>query len=91
MVDVVTARRAAGAAALEVWAETVDRDDLVQVDTASLRRIAAIAQERERLDLQLRDAVVQARADGRSWSEIGLMLGVSKQAAQQKYGTRSPA
>jgi hypothetical protein len=29
--------------------------------------------------------VASARADGRSWSEIGVALGVSKQAAQQRF------
>src|SRR3954454_10469503 len=29
--------------------------------------------------------VAAARADGRSWSEIGAALGVSKQAAQQRF------
>ena len=31
-------------------------------------------------------AVVAARQSEKSWSEIGAMLGVSKQAAQRKYG-----
>jgi Clp amino terminal domain, pathogenicity island component len=35
---------------------------------------------------QLVDRYVQAaRADGRSWSEVGAVLGVSKQAAQQRF------
>jgi len=34
----------------------------------------------------------QTARDARcSWSEIGAMLGVSKQAAQRKYGTKTSA
>ncbi|HZJ27932.1 MAG TPA: hypothetical protein VFF40_13130 [Acidimicrobiia bacterium] len=35
---------------------------------------------------ELTRAVIAARRSNRSWSEIGAMLGVSKQAAQRKYG-----
>ena len=31
------------------------------------------------------------RVESRSWSEIGAMLGVSKQAAQRKYGRKISA
>ncbi len=43
------------------------------------------------LDADLAKSVEAARAANRSWSEIGAMLGVSKQAAQRKYGSRSAA
>ena len=33
------------------------------------------------------EAVAQARLNGATWAEIGEALGVSKQAAQRKYGT----
>jgi hypothetical protein len=36
------------------------------------------------LETALTDAVRAACRTGRSWSEIGTMLGVSKQAAQRK-------
>jgi hypothetical protein len=35
---------------------------------------------------QLVDAVVSARRLGHSWSELGNALGVSRQAAQQRFG-----
>ena len=34
---------------------------------------------------QLHDAVSQARAEGASWAEIGKEMGVSRQAAQQRF------
>jgi hypothetical protein len=77
--------RAQRAVALEAWADDVDSDDLVEVDTDELKAIAEYAARRDRLETALADAVCVARSHGRSWSEIGTMLGVSKQAAQRKY------
>ncbi len=88
MVVPVTKTRAERAAALEAWADAVDPADLRDADTDALRRIAQLAQQRADLDAELTTAVVTARAHHRSWSEIGAMLGVSKQAAQRKYGTK---
>ena len=81
----MTTTRAQRAAALETWADEVAADDLIIADTDALRAISEIADRRNRLDSVLTDAVRSARRDGRSWSEIGAMLGVSKQAAQRKY------
>ena len=77
--------RANKAAAIEAWADDVDEDALVVVDRDALRAIAEYAERRERVDAALTEAVRTARRTGRSWSEIGTMLGVSKQAAQRKY------
>ena len=70
---------------LEAWADTVEESDLVVADTASLRSIAELAERRSELDEALLEAIRSARHADRSWSEIGAMLGVSKQAAQRKY------
>jgi len=54
---------------------------------AYLRLVAATrtaAQETSRL---LREAVDGARHAGHSWDTIGRLLGVSRQAAQQRFGT----
>lgn len=45
------------------------------------QRIAQLAQE------IVRDLVEDARWNRHSWSEIGGALGMSKQAAQQRFGT----
>jgi hypothetical protein len=37
-------------------------------------------------ELELRLLVAQARKDGVWWEEIGAALGVTKQAAQQRFG-----
>ena len=77
--------RAAKAQGIEAWADTVEPGDLVIADTESLRVIAELAERRGELDAALIEAVRSARRSDRSWSEIGAMLGVSKQAAQRKY------
>jgi hypothetical protein len=55
----------------------------VEVPEYLLRR-ALIA--RARSERQVADAVAAARLAGLSWSRIGKELGVSAQAAQQRYG-----
>ena len=79
------------AANLETWADNVDVDDLRSVDTDALRQIVELVDQRQHVDQELDAAVHAARAASRSWSEIGAMLGVSKQAAQRKYSNRSLA
>jgi hypothetical protein len=85
MLDEVSTTRAARTKSLEAWADTVDPGDLVVADTQSLRVIAELAERRGELDAALVEAIRSARRADRSWSEIGAMLGVSKQAAQRKY------
>jgi hypothetical protein len=83
--------RAQRAAALERWADEVDADDLVEAQTAALRTIAELAEQRDDIDSALLAAIRDARNADRSWSEIGAMLGVSKQAAQRKYAAKISA
>lgn len=78
--------RAERARALEEWAEGVAATDLNVADTKALRAIAELADQRAEIDDALEAAVDAARRANRTWSEIGAMLGVSKQAAQRKYG-----
>ena len=77
--------RAERTAALEEWADRVHSNELVDADTKTLRTIAELAEQRDGVDAAIVEAVRSARAAHRSWSEIGAMLGVSKQAAQRKY------
>ena len=87
MVDAMTkTTRADKTAALERWADKVEPGELAAVDTSALRQLAKLAAQREALDGEVTEAVHAARRANRSWSEIGTMLGVSKQAAQRKYG-----
>ena len=79
------------AIALEQWAETIEAADLVVVDTSALKELMALAEQRSAVENDLAAAVRRARAAHHSWSEIGMMLGVSKQAAQRRYGRNSAA
>jgi hypothetical protein len=62
--------------------------DEVSVAEYQLRR-AAIA--RARSERQVLDAVLAAPRAGVSWTRIGRELGVSAQAAQQRYGEAQTA
>ncbi len=79
------------AKALEDWADRVDAAELRYADTEVLRKIAALAQRRSEVEDDLTAAVRSARRAQRTWSEIGAMLGVSKQAAQRKYVSKISA
>jgi hypothetical protein len=87
----MTAPRAQRAIALEEWANDVDTDELVEADTSALRTIAELIERRHEVDDALLEAIRSARKADRPWSEIGAMLGVSKQAAQRKYATKASA
>jgi hypothetical protein len=87
----MTTKRARQADALERWADKVDANDLVETNTAALRTIAELVMQRDDVDTALLDAIREARVADRSWSEIGAMLGVSKQAAQRKYAPKLSA
>jgi phosphomevalonate kinase len=86
MVPAMSKTRAERVRALEEWADSVDPQDLRVADTEALRVIAELANRRAEIDHELEEAVRSARRSRRTWSEIGAMLGVSKQAAQRKYG-----
>ncbi len=66
--------------------ETYQPTEGDQVDVAEyLLRRAALA--RARCEQQVAEAVDGARRSGMSWKRIGTELGVSAQAAQQRYGS----
>jgi hypothetical protein len=87
----MTTTRAQRVDALERWAEDVKAVDLVEANTAALRTIAELVEQRDDVDTALLGAIRDARNADRSWSEIGAMLGVSKQAAQRKYAAKISA
>ncbi len=91
MVEAMSTTRTERAANLEKWADDVDAGNLRSADTDALRQIVELVDQRQHVDQELDAAVHAARTAHRSWSEIGAMLGVSKQAAQRKYSNRSLA
>jgi hypothetical protein len=74
------------AADAEAWLDSLDPEATPAEDTSDLREIGLLLGKQVSLQKQLEDAVVAARHNGRSWSEIGLVLGISKQAARERYG-----
>jgi hypothetical protein len=65
-----------------------DPDDEIDVAEYLLRRAAL---GRARGERQVAEAVVAARRAGVSWRRIGAELGISAQAAQQRYGSLTVA
>ena len=85
----VTALRAAIAAAVlhtPAGLSTALQDD----PQAYLRLVAATRTAAEETSRLLREAVDGARHAGHSWESVGRLLGVSRQAAQQRFGTPTP-
>jgi hypothetical protein len=61
-------------------------DRLAEDPDAYLELIAAAAQAHEQTRTLLQSTVVSARNAGHSWDQIGRRLGISRQAAQQRFG-----
>jgi hypothetical protein len=55
-------------------------------DVEALAQMTALAAD---LDTAIGQAVTGLRAVGYSWAEIGLRLGITRQAAQQRWGQQS--
>jgi hypothetical protein len=58
-------------------------------NTEDLRAVAAAADTLAADEARLTEAVEIARARGRSWTRIGIALGVSRQAARQRYADKT--
>ncbi|HEY3970378.1 MAG TPA: hypothetical protein VGL79_03160 [Solirubrobacteraceae bacterium] len=69
----------------ERLAEALDPETATVEDTDDLRAIATAAEAVRADDARLHEAVLLARAHGRSWNHIALALGVTRQAARQRF------
>lgn len=78
-------------AALERWADQVKPEDLKPVPLESMGAMAKWINQFDHVNEALARAVADARSRGLTWSQIGELLGVSEEAARQKYGARTPA
>lgn len=56
-------------------------------DVTTLISLRRLARKRAELDQEIDQAASRARAAGHSWNQIGAAVGISKQAAQQRWGT----
>jgi hypothetical protein len=59
--------------------------------TDDLRQIAAVSDAVRADEARLRQSVDAARARGRSWNQIAIALGVSRQAARQRFADKTHA
>ena len=72
-------------------AEEFEPDLARTEDTSDLREIAVAADQVKAGEARLREAIELARAHGRSWNHIAIALGVSRQAARQRFADKTPA
>ncbi|HWL45409.1 MAG TPA: hypothetical protein VNQ73_20875 [Ilumatobacter sp.] len=59
------------------------------VDAAPLRRVVAAHEASSRAAADLTSAARDAHAAGLSWTAIGAVLGISRQAARQRFAERT--
>lgn len=69
----------------ERLADGLDPETAEVVSTDDLRGVALAAEAVRDDEARLREAVEVARAHGRSWNQIGVALGVTRQAARQRF------
>ena len=61
-----------------------------RVGHGDIDAITAMVRLSADLDQATTDAVTALRGHGYSWADIGLRLGITRQAAQQRWGTPAP-
>lgn len=69
----------------EEWLDNLDLDTVTVDYVDDLRAIATANDRLVAARRDLKDGIAAARKNDRSWAAIGRALGVSAQAAQQKY------
>jgi hypothetical protein len=72
-------------------ADDLDPDTVQSDNTEDLTQIAAASATVRADEDPLRLAVDAARAKGRSWNQIAIALGVSRQAARQRFTVKTSA
>lgn len=70
-------------------AEALSEPNVPMDDTTDLRAVADAVGAVRADEALLREKVAIARANGRSWGQIGASLGVSRQAARERFTERS--
>lgn len=75
----------------EALLDALDPEVAPAQDPVDLRRIGLAVRGIEEAKAALEAAIAAARAAGRSWTEIGTVLGVSRQAARERFSERASA
>jgi hypothetical protein len=68
------------------WADSLDPATITAENTEDLAAIAEAADAARRDEALIARRVADARARGRSWNRIAIALGVTRQAARQRFG-----
>ncbi len=68
------------------WLDSLDPGVTPAEDPTDLRRIGLALRALADDQREAEDAVAAARQNGRSWGQIALVLGISRQAARERYG-----
>lgn len=79
------------AADAEAWLNALNPADMPADDPRDLRRIGLALGDVAQAESELAAAVADARRNGRTWGQLALVLGVSKQAARQRHGEAAGA
>ncbi len=71
----------------ESWLDSLDPEAIADPGTLAddLHAIGDAMRAVAATDLHLADRVAEARANGRTWTQIAAVLGVSKQAARERF------
>lgn len=69
-------------------ADGLDPATVEALRTDDLRAVAVASEAVRGDEARLREAVEVARAHGRSWNRIAVALGVSRQAARQRFAEK---
>ena len=71
---------------VEAWLDGLDPASSPAEDPSDLRRIGLALRQLANDQRELDESVADARTNGRNWGEIGLVLGISRQSARERYG-----
>jgi hypothetical protein len=75
---------------LERWLNAIEPNPADARDATHMRRIIAAAAALQDAEEELHSAVAAARDAGDTWDMIGVALGVTRQAAYQRFGQKEP-
>jgi hypothetical protein len=76
--------------AFAAFARRIIRAFARRIATGDIDALADMAILSGQIDQAIRESVTGLRARGYSWADIGLQLGVTRQAAQQRWGGDRP-
>jgi 3-dehydroquinate synthase class II len=72
----------------ETLADGLDPNATEADDISDLRAIGEAAEQVRRDEERVAERVAAARAHGRSWNRIAVALGISRQAARQRFADK---